>query len=161
MSSLQYRRKVPWLVLGFVVIGALIVGTRSDGPQTREDRVLAIARTIECPECNGQSVASSGAASARAIKRDIGERLDRGQSGDQIRDYYAGRFGESLLLTPRRSGVSGLVWIIPVVAVVIAVAGLAAAFARWRRGSATEATDEDRALVAAAMADPHGEGQGR
>ncbi len=154
-------RQVLWLVLAFVVIGALVVGSRDDGPSSREDQVQAIASTIKCPECSGQSVASSSGRSAKAIRTDIGERLDRGQSGDEIRDYYAGRFGEQLLLTPSRSGTASLVWIIPVVAIVVAVAGLAAAFARWRRSEDVQTTDEDRALVAAALADPHGEGAGR
>jgi cytochrome c-type biogenesis protein CcmH/NrfF len=148
-------------VLGFVVIGALIVGSRSAGPQSREDRVQAIASTIKCPECSGQSVASSGSRSSKAIKADIAARLDRGQSADQIRDFYAGRYGEAILLTPSRSGAASLVWIIPVVAIIAAAAGLAAAFIRWRSDGDGHATDEDRALVAAALEDGHGEGSGR
>ena len=31
----------------------------------------------------------------QAIRADIAARLERGQSADEIRDYYAGRFGES------------------------------------------------------------------
>ena len=161
MSVRTPSRRVPWLVLGFVVLGALIVGSRSDGPQSREDQVQSIASTIKCPECSGQSVASSSGRSAKAIRTDIAARLDRGQSADQIRDYYASRFGEELLLTPSGSGTVSLVWILPVVVTVIAMAGLAAAFVRWRGGGADRATEADRALVAAARADPHGEGDGR
>ena len=161
MTVRPRSNRVTWLVLGFVVVGALIVGSRSDGPQTREDQVMAIAKTIKCPECSGQSVASSGGRSARAIRVDIAQRLERGQTGDEIRDYYAGRFGESLLLTPSSSGTASLVWIIPVVAIFLAVAGLAAAFVHWRGAGTERATDEDRALVAAALDDPHGEGAGR
>ncbi|MBV9950621.1 MAG: cytochrome c-type biogenesis protein CcmH [Acidimicrobiia bacterium] len=150
-----------WLVLGFIVIGALIIGTRSTGPSSQEDKVQAIARTIKCPECEGQSVATSGSASSKAIRVDIGARLRRGQSADEIRDYYAAHYGEAILLTPARSGAASLVWIIPVVAIVIAIAALAAAFVRWRSAADGHATDEDRALVAAALADPHGEGSGR
>jgi cytochrome c-type biogenesis protein CcmH/NrfF len=150
-----------WLVLAFVAIGALVIGTRSSGPSSPEEQMQAIARTIKCPECSGQSVASSGSASSKAIRTDIAARLKRGQSADEIRDYYAGRYGEAILLTPARSGAASLVWIIPVVAIVIAIAALAAAFVRWRSAGDAQATDEDRALVAAALADPHGEGSGR
>jgi cytochrome c-type biogenesis protein CcmH/NrfF len=150
-----------WLVLAFVAIGALIIGTRSSGPSSPEEQTQAIARTIKCPECSGQSVASSGSASSKAIRTDIAARLKRGQSADEIRDYYAGRYGEAILLNPARSGAASLVWIIPVVAIVIAIAALAAAFVRWRSAGDAQATDEDRALVAAALADPHGEGSGR
>jgi cytochrome c-type biogenesis protein CcmH len=154
-------RRAQWLVLALVVVGALLVGSRSDGPKSLDDRVQAISSTIKCPECSGQSVASSGGRSAKAIRVDIRARLERGQSADQIRDYYAGRFGEQLLLNPSRSGASSLVWIVPVVAIVVAIAGLGAAFARWRGQPAEPVSEEDRALVAAALADPHGEGAGR
>jgi cytochrome c-type biogenesis protein CcmH len=155
------RSRVTWLILGFVVVGALIVGTRSTGTQSREDRIQSIAETIKCPECSGQSVASSGSRSSKAIKTDIAARLRRGQSADEIRDFYAERYGEGILLTPTRSGAASLVWILPVVALVVALAGLATAFRRWRTVGDVHATDEDRALVAAALADPHGEGSGR
>ena len=161
MSGRPGRWRVSWLVLGFVVLGALVIGARDDGPTSREDQVQSIAQTIKCPECRGESVASSSARSAKAIKTDIAARLARGQSPDEIRDFYAGRYGESILLTPSGSGTASLVWIIPVVAIIVAVAGLAAAFVRWRGADDVHATDEDRALVAAAMADPHGEGSGR
>ena len=43
-------------------------------------------------------------------------------------------------------------WGLPVLALVLALAGLAAAFARWRRDPPVTATEEDRALVARALA---------
>ncbi len=45
-------------------------------------------------------------------------------------------------------------WALPVAALICAVAGLAVTFRRWRREAAAERdpTDEDRALVAAALA---------
>jgi cytochrome c-type biogenesis protein CcmH/NrfF len=161
VSARPGSRRIHWLVLAFVVIGALIAGTRSGGSTSREDQVQAIAKTIKCPECSGQSVATSGSRSSKAIRVDIAARLARGQSPDQIRDYYAGRYGEQILLTPARSGAASLVWIIPVVAIVIAMAALAAAFFRWRSVGDSHASEEDKALVAAALADPHGEGSGR
>ncbi len=49
-----------------------------------------------------------------------------------------------------------LVWILPVGALLLAVGGLALAFRRWRRQPALAATDEDRALVEAALAKQQG-----
>ena len=63
-------------------------------------------------------------------------------------------FGGRILLVPKASGFDALVWALPVAALVCAVAGLAFTFRRWRREAADGAdpTDEDRALVAAALA---------
>jgi cytochrome c-type biogenesis protein CcmH len=114
--------------------GALAFGVVDDGPaRATEDRVQAIAETIQCPQCEGQSAADSDAAAAQAVRAEIGERLEAGQSAAEIRDYFASRFGEEILLTPPSSGPGSLVWILPVVAFVCGAAGLAYAFWRWRR----------------------------
>ena len=72
------------------------------------------------------------------------------ESEDEIRDYLVSRFGEEIVLTPSSSGVTGLVWVIPVVAVALATAGLFLAFRRWQRRPSIAVSDEDRRRVAAA-----------
>jgi cytochrome c-type biogenesis protein CcmH/NrfF len=124
---------LPWMVLGVVVIAALVVGTRPDGTRTDEERAHAIAETIACPACNGQSVASSDAVASENIRTEIQRRVEAGESDDEIRAAFAQRFGDDILLNPPRSGAAALVWVIPVAAVVAAGTGLAFAFRRWRR----------------------------
>lgn len=126
------KRWGPWLVLSVVVVAALVIGTRSDGDRTDEERAQDIAETVACPTCAGQSVASSDAPAAANLRTDIARRVAEGESDDEIRAALAARF-EGILLNPPRSGVAGLVWVIPVVALVVAVAGLGFAFRRWRR----------------------------
>lgn len=127
-------RRLSYLAMAVVAVVALAVGTLDDGPaRATEDRVEAIAATVRCPQCAGQSAANSDAASARAIRSEIAERLDDGQSADEIRAYFASTYGDEILLTPPATGVGSLVWVLPVVATVVAAAGLAFAFVRWRR----------------------------
>jgi cytochrome c-type biogenesis protein CcmH len=116
-----------------VVVGALVVGTRDRGSTTDAERAQRIAETVRCPTCRGQSVASSDAPAAANVRNDIQRRVEEGQSDDEIRAALADRFGDSILLNPPRSGVAGLVWVLPVAGTVIAVGGLALAFRRWRR----------------------------
>jgi cytochrome c-type biogenesis protein CcmH len=120
-------------VLGLLVAGMLVIGVvdRTD-TRTDEERVLDIASTIRCPACRGQSAAGSDAASAQAIRVEIAERVEAGESDDEIRAYFAATQGEEILLTPPRSGVGSLVWIIPVVVLIAGGAGLLLAFRRWR-----------------------------
>ncbi len=163
-----------WLVMAVVLVVALALGSRTVGGGSDQDRVRAVASTIKCPQCAGQSAASSDAPTAEAIRRDIADRLAKGQSPDRIRDFYASRYGEGILLNPARSGPAGLVWVLPVVAAVLAFAGLGFAFRRWQQAAPAELSAEDRRLVAAARrarlsvgepdgepVDPHGEGDGR
>jgi cytochrome c-type biogenesis protein CcmH len=137
-----------------VLIVALTIGASSDpGPHTNQERVYNIADTIKCPRCVGQSVAESDVAIAREIRTEIARAIDEGRTDDEIRDQIAAGYDEEVLLTPRASGVSGLVWILPVVAAVAALGGMAFVFVRWRKQGVIEATDDDRRLVDAARVD--------
>lgn len=146
------RRWGVWLAMALVLGSALFVGTvKQTGPMTNADRLTAIARTLKCQQCIGESVAESDAEISRAIRKDIGLRLEAGQTDAQIREAYREQYGDEILLTPSSSGVTGLVWILPVVLLVVAMAGLVAAFGRWRVRGEVHATEADRALVAEAL----------
>ena len=143
------RQRLPWIALVVVVAGALAVGTfdRGGGARTDEERAQALAEGFRCPTCAGQSVADSDAPAAKAIRAQIARQIDDGRSDGEIRDYVLSRYPRSEQVPPR-SGLAGLVWVLPVAAVVLAAAALAVAFRRWRVvGDRGEASDEDRVLV--------------
>jgi cytochrome c-type biogenesis protein CcmH len=148
-----------WLLMAAVLAGALAVGVaRDSGPRTQSERIDAIARTIKCPTCRSESVYESRSAAAENLRNEIARQVATGRTDDEVRAYVASRFGEDLLLTPSTSGVAALVWVLPVVALVLAIGGLALAFARWRaedRDASAAVTDDDRALVAAALEASH------
>jgi cytochrome c-type biogenesis protein CcmH len=146
------QRRLGWAVLAVLLVAALAVGVLDDGgPRTTEQRARAIAASVMCPTCDGQSVADSDSSAARGVRTYIDDRLAEGAGDDQIRDELADRFGERILLTPSRSGLAGLIWVLPVVALVVALGGIALAFRRWRTQGTVHASDEDRALVDAAL----------
>lgn len=126
-------RWASWVLLLVVVIGALVVGTSDDGPLTDAERADRIADTVRCPTCRGQSVASSDAPAAANVRTEIERRVAEGESDDEIRGALAARFGDGILLNPPRTGVAGLVWVLPVAGAVAAGGGLAFAFRRWKR----------------------------
>lgn len=126
-------RRLSWLLLAVVAAGALAFGVVDDGPAVAtEDRVLEIAATIRCPQCRSQSAADSDAPTAVAVREEIAERLEAGESAEEIRAYFAGTYGEEILLTPPASGAGSLVWVLPVVVLVCGAAGLGFALWRWR-----------------------------
>lgn len=141
--------------MAVLVVALLAVGsTRSDGPRTQEDRIDAISRRIACPTCDGESVFVSQASAAQAIRNEIARQVGEGlQSDDEIVGFIEQRFGGQVLLVPKATGLDALVWALPVAVFVCSVAGLAVAFRRWKRQQGGEATDEDRAIVAALLAD--------
>jgi cytochrome c-type biogenesis protein CcmH len=147
------------VALAAVIVFALVVGGagRAKGPQSPAARTEAIAADLRCPVCQGLSVADSHSPTAESIREDIRRRVDAGDSTASIKASYVARYGEWILLKPETSGAGALVWILPVTALVLAAAGLAFAFRRWRgQPAAATVTDEDRALVEAALRQQEG-----
>ena len=136
MSAVAPRR---WPLLLAVAAAAALLGVaavRDTGPLTQQERIESISRRVACPTCQGESIAASRATAAEAIRAEIARQVATGQrSDDEIIGYLESRFGASVLLLPRSTGLDSLVWILPVAVLVVAAAALAAALARWRRAA--------------------------
>lgn len=99
---------------------ALAASSRA-GPSF-EDQVNDIARELMCPVCAGQTVAESNSTLAVQMREQIRERLRRGETREQILEYFVGQFGESVLARPPQRGVYLLLWLAPVLAFGVGVA---------------------------------------
>ncbi|MGA0915491.1 MAG: cytochrome c-type biogenesis protein CcmH [Ilumatobacteraceae bacterium] len=144
-------RRLSWLLVLFVGVGALAVGaTRDRGPLDPGDRIDAISRRIACPVCDGESVYESRNPASEAIRSAIREGVRAGAlDDDTVIAGVAEAYGAQVLLVPRATGLDALAWALPVTAAVVAIAALGATFRRWRAESAAigEATEEDRRIV--------------
>ncbi len=147
------KRSWWWIVVAALGLALLSVATfdTSDAPANNNERMLSLAGQFACPVCSGQSIAESDVPIAREIQKEIRSRLDQGQTDDQIRQYLGALYPD-MDLRPKASGVTGLVWFLPVFAFVLALAGLVAVFRKWRNEAPSMATDADRAIVDAALA---------
>ena len=147
------KRSWWWIVVAALGLALLSVATfdTSDGPANNNERMVSLAGQFACPVCSGQSIAESDVPIAREIQKEIRSRLDQGQTDGQIRTYLGGLYPD-MDLRPKASGVTGLVWFLPVFVFVLAIAGLAAVFRRWRNETPSVATDADRAIVEQALA---------
>ena len=157
MKTAALKRWPGWVALLFVVVALLAVGaSRDDGPDSTQERAQSIAERVACPVCQGESVADSRNAASEGIRTEIRRLVDEGAATDaQILSILEDRYGGRILLVPRANGIDALVWALPATALVCAVAGLGLAFRRWRRESdgAADPTEDDRRLVAAALAE--------
>jgi cytochrome c-type biogenesis protein CcmH len=160
VTTRALKRWPAWVLLLFVVVGFLAVGASRDrGPSTPAERADAIARRVACPVCDGESVYESRNTASVNLRNAITEMVNEGRaSDDEIVAVIERSYGGQVLLVPRASGFDALVWALPVAALVCAVAGLVVAFRRWRRedADARDPTDDERRLVAAALAEDDG-----
>ncbi len=145
------RNLLAWTAAFVVGASALLFAAVDGGePATNADRAYSLAKDFACPVCQGQSVAESDVPVARNIRREIRVWVDEGRTDGYVRDQLVSFYNEDIDYTPSASGITSLVWILPVVGAAGAGAGLVVVFRRWRLEGEQEASDADVALVAAA-----------
>ena len=129
-----------WLLVLAVVVGSLVASEVADRtPRTNADRVYALAGDFACPVCQGQSLGESDVPIARTIRSTIRTMVDDGRTDAEVRTMLVDRFGEDIDYTPTGRGLTGLVWVLPVLAAAAALTGVGLAVSRWRSAPAPAA----------------------
>jgi cytochrome c-type biogenesis protein CcmH len=96
-----------------------------------EMRARALSRELRCMVCQNQSIDDSEAPLARDLRILVRERLQAGDTDAQVVDFLTARYGEFVLLKPRLSWHTALLWF---AAPAILIAGaIALLVAGWRR----------------------------
>jgi cytochrome c-type biogenesis protein CcmH len=108
-----------------------------------EARARAISQDLRCMVCQNQSIDDSEAPLARDLRLLVRERLKAGDSDSQVVDYMVARYGEFVLLKPRMSWHTAILWGAPLTILIIGL--LAIGFSVLRR-SAGPALPEIAAL---------------
>jgi len=87
--------------------------------------------------CQNQSIDDSDAPLAKDLRVLVRERLTAGDSDSQVVDFLVARYGEFVLLKPRLSAHTLLLWLAPFAVLLIAAFGFLVA----RRRTASTAPD--------------------
>jgi cytochrome c-type biogenesis protein CcmH len=101
---------------------ALLLGSTSGiAAQGYDDQAWRIAQELQCPICQGQSVAESNSQLAIQMRSLIREKLAAGESREAILQYFVERYGENVLMAPRFSGFNTVAWVMPYLGALAAV----------------------------------------
>ena len=115
------------------------------GDPTLEARAREISGGLRCLVCQNQSIDDSDAPLARDLRLLVRERLQAGDSDDQVLGYLVARYGDFILLKPPFEMATLLLWLTP-----LGVLGVGAvlAVARFRRpiaaGAKLSAGEEEK-----------------
>ncbi len=101
-----------------------------------EARARTISAELRCMVCQNQSIDDSNADLARDLRLLVRKRLTDGDTDRQVLDYIVSRYGEFVLLKPRFSEKTFILWGAPV-ALFVAGAVALAVYARRRAGKPT------------------------
>lgn len=94
-------------------------------------QTAAVASTLRCPVCQGESIEDSPSDLARQMRAVVRDRLRAGETPDQVKAYFASKYGEWILLEPTMKGLNIMLYAIPVLLVVGGLALVAFLVRRW------------------------------
>jgi cytochrome c-type biogenesis protein CcmH len=107
-----------------------------------EARARNLSRELRCMVCQNQSIDDSDAPLARDLRLLVRERVQAGDSDRQVIDFLTARYGDFVLLNPRFTVQTALLWSLPALVLLGGVFGLAL-FLRRQRATASAAGEED------------------
>lgn len=114
LSSLT--RCVLWALLTFSFAGAAhaVIETYEFSNRSLEQRYKVLSAELRCPKCQNQNIADSNAPIAQDLRKLLYKQLEAGATDDEILEYMVSRYGEFVRYKPRFSGVTLMLWLMPV-----------------------------------------------
>lgn len=114
-----------------------------------EKRARALSTNLRCLVCQNQSIDDSDAELARDLRLLVRERLVAGDTDQQILDYMVARYGEFVLLKPKFSARTYLLWATPLLLLMAGGVGLVLVSSRSskRKQPVPLSDDEETALA--------------
>ena len=130
-----------------VILLALLIGATAIAQEHSEGfddpaldaRYRELIHTIRCMKCLNQSIAESSADLAADLRRQVRELMIEGKSDNEIREYMAARYGDSINYQPPVKPTTWLLWAGPGILLV----GGGIVFARILRARMQQPLDED------------------
>ena len=116
-----------------------------------ETRARTLSKELRCMVCQNQSIDDSDAPLARDLRVLVRERLQAGDSDREVTDFLVARYGEFVLLKPRFSAHTALLWLGPAAVLLIGALGLFV-LGRRIRARGESATPEQAKLTASEQA---------
>ena len=116
-----------------------------------EARARTLSQELRCMVCQNQAIDDSVAPLARDVRLLVRERISAGDTDAQVIDFLVARYGEFVLLKPRMSLHTVLLWATPFA--VLVIGGLAFFLAGRRRASeaVVALTPEEEARINALL----------
>jgi cytochrome c-type biogenesis protein CcmH len=112
-----------------------------------DERTREIAAELRCVVCQNLSVADSPSEMAQQMRGVVREQLQAGKSPEEVKEYFVSKYGQWVLLKPKTTGVSAMLWILPYIALVCGIIGALWFIRRWAKRT-TRSRGDRRAQAA-------------
>ena len=116
-----------------------------------ELRARALSQELRCMVCQNQSIDDSDAPLAKDLRVLVRERLTAGDSDSQVIDFLVTRYGEFVLLRPRMTAHTVVLWLAPFAVLIIGAIAFLAARRRTASASPERLSAEEEARINALL----------
>ena len=122
--------RITGLVILLIVMAVAPMAAHADA---LDDGVRRIALQLQCPVCEGETVADSPSGLAADMRGVIRSKLQAGESDQQILNEFVASYGDGILTEPPKRGISLGVWVGPLIGLALGAGVLALLLRAWRR----------------------------
>jgi cytochrome c-type biogenesis protein CcmH len=112
-----------------VLAGLTALPVAAQTPTPNE--INAIAKELWCPLCNGVRLDNCELQACVQMREVIAQKLEAGESKEQIKAYFVQQYGDVVLGAPAGEGFNILVWVLPILVGLVAVGWLTFLVHSW------------------------------
>ncbi len=119
-----------------------------------EERARVISKELRCLVCQNQSIDDSDAPLARDLRVLVRERLQAGESNEEVINFVVDRYGDFVLLRPPVKASTLVLWLSPVAALIVGIFLLLTWFRKQKQFVPVQAkplSDEEKKKLQAAF----------
>lgn len=134
--TMAFRSSLRTILLSFVLGLVTVSAAHAVQPDevlddpALEVRARALSAGFRCLVCQNQSIDDSDAPLAKDLRVLVRERLKAGDTDQEIIDFVVARYGEFVLLKPRFSAHTWLLWLATPLVLLAALAAIILAYRR-------------------------------
>lgn len=120
-------------LLAILVVAAVwtITAIHATQPPTLDQRAYDVGSQLQCPVCNGESVADSSSQVAADMRAVILQKLAAGESEQQVLQYFHDHYGDTILERPPMQGFALIIWLGPVIVLLAGLVILRTVARQW------------------------------
>jgi cytochrome c-type biogenesis protein CcmH len=128
---MQYKIIIVGLALLTVLLSNLSVTAQNPEGEALQKKAREIFDLIMCPLCAGQTIAQSSNETSRQMRDLVLKKLRRGETKEEILQYFESRYGERIMAKPNKKGFNLILWFFPFVFVALAAIRIYFLIRRW------------------------------
>jgi len=125
-------RRFFFVSIMLLILFSQVAPANAQQPTPSDDEVNAIAKQLYCPICENTPLDVCPTKACADWREQIRQKLNEGWSEQQIKDFFAAQYGDSVLADPPRRGINWLVYLIPAIVIIAGIAVTINVLKNWQ-----------------------------